>query len=142
MMDDGHRAIPSEEAEDDMEIRTKRIYDEPDEQDGWRVLVDRLWPRGMRKDRARIDLWAKDVAPSSDLRKWFGHDPGRFEEFSVRYREELERSEEAADFAQQVRQELDSRNVTLLYAARDEEHNHALVLKGWLERACDGKKGA
>jgi uncharacterized protein YeaO (DUF488 family) len=125
-----------------MEIRTKRIYDEPDEQDGWRVLVDRLWPRGMKKDRARIDLWAKGVAPSSDLRKWFGHDPERFEEFSVRYREELACSEETAEFARQVRSELADRNVTLLYAARDEEHNHAEVLKGWLEQACGGTQDA
>ena len=116
------------------EILTKRIYEEPDEADGWRVLVDRLWPRGMSKERARIDLWAKDVAPSSELRKWYHHDPERFEAFSVRYREELGCSEAAAEFARQVHCELESRNVTLLYAAKDVEHAHAQVLKGWLEQ--------
>ena len=107
------------------EARIRRVYDPPESDDGRRILVDRLWPRGLTRDRAAIDLWLKDVAPSPDLRRWFGHDPDKWEEFGRRYRAELEgRPSEVA----QLRDALRQGAVTLLYAARDTAHNHALVL--------------
>lgn len=115
-------------------ISIKRVYDAPAEGDGGRVLVDRLWPRGISKDRAALAGWNKDIAPSTELRKWFGHDPERFEEFSARYRDELSSSPAAAAFAQTCRERLErGQNVTLLYAAKDPACNHAIVLKGWLD---------
>jgi uncharacterized protein YeaO (DUF488 family) len=104
-------------------VRTKRIYEEPARSDGYRVLVDRVWPRGLAKEKAKLDEWAKDLAPSSELRKWFGHDPERFDEFRQRYREEL------GEHAEQV-EALRGRKgaVTLLYGARDQLHNNAVVL--------------
>lgn len=113
-------------------VRVRRVYEPPDPQDGFRVLVDRLWPRGLRKDAARVDLWARELAPSDGLRRWFGHDPSRREDFRQRYREELGRPE--------VRTALDSLvqkarqgTVTLLFAARDPDHNNAVVLAEFLE---------
>ena len=115
-------------------ILTKRVYDAPAEGDGERILVDMLWPRGISKERAALAEWNRDVAPSTELRKWFGHDPERFEEFSARYREELASSPAAEAFAQACRERLGhGQNVTLLYAARDPACNHAIVLKGWLD---------
>lgn len=111
-------------------IRTKRIYAEPSEDDGARVLVDRLWPRGVSKEEARLDRWEKDLAPSNELRRWFGHDPAKWEEFLRRYRAELEGNEEALA---RLRQEAGEGTVTLLYAARDEEHNNAVALKRYIE---------
>lgn len=114
-------------------ITTKRIYDEPGDADGERILVDRLWPRGISKDRARLTAWDKDVAPSTELRKWFGHDPDRFAEFSARYRDELSSSSAAEELASRCRDQLvQGRNVTLLYAAKDASCNHAVVLGDWL----------
>lgn len=114
-------------------ITTKRIYDEPGDADGERILVDRLWPRGISKDRARLTAWDKDVAPSTELRKWFGHDPDRFAEFSARYRDELSSSSAAEELASRCRDQLvQGRNVTLLYAAKDTSCNHAVVLGDWL----------
>ncbi len=113
-----------------MSLRLKRAYDPPAPGDGTRVLVDRLWPRGLKKQDAAIDLWLKDVAPTPDLRKWFGHDPRRWAEFRGRYRAELETNAAAAS----LREEARSRIVTLLYAARDTEHNHAIVLRDFLEK--------
>ena len=107
------------------DIRVKRIYDPPDRKDGARVLVDRLWPRGVRKERAELTLWLKDIAPSDELRRWFGHDPARFAEFSRRYRVELAANSEAVD---RLRDLMKDGPVTLLYAARDTEHNEARVL--------------
>ncbi len=113
----------------DADIRIKRVYDPPDAADGIRVLVDRLWPRGLRKENAALTLWLKEIAPSPDLRKWFGHDPARWTEFSRRYRAELARNDEAvakaADLAKRG-------PLTLLYAAHDTAHNHALVLAAYL----------
>jgi len=110
-------------------IRVKRVYDPPHAADGVRVLVDRLWPRGARKEEAKLTLWLKDIAPSDDLRRWFGHDPARFAEFSRRYRAELTANEEAVgrmdDFIKHG-------PVTLLYAAHDQEHNNARVLADYL----------
>lgn len=119
-------------------ITVKRVYEQPEDTDGLRVLVDRLWPRGVSKERAAVDLWSKDVAPSPELRRWFGHDPERFSEFSARYEDELASSSAAAAFLDTCREKLASnRNVTLLYAAKDPACNHALVLKAWLERGLD-----
>lgn len=113
------------------EIRIKRVYDPPQESDGVRILVDRLWPRGLRKERAAITRWLKDIAPSSELRKWFGHDPARWAEFSRRYRSELARNHDAiAKLAELSKGD----PVTLLYAAHDTEHNHALVLADYICR--------
>ncbi|CCJ37182.1 hypothetical protein BN140_2259 [Methanoculleus bourgensis MS2] len=111
-------------------IRTKRIYEEPSEDDGLRVLVDRLWPRGLSKAKAKIDRWEKDLAPTTELRRWFGHDPAMWEEFLQRYRAELEGKEEALA---RLRREANDGTVTLLYAAKDEEHNNAVALKRYIE---------
>jgi len=111
-------------------IQLKRVYEKPSRQDGFRILVDRLWPRGLTKDRAAVDLWLKDVAPSSELRKWFSHDPEKWKEFQTRYRKELKEQKEALSLLKQKSKE---RTVTLVYGARDEEHNEALVLKRLLD---------
>lgn len=111
-------------------IALKRIYEDPRPEDGLRVLVERLWPRGLTKERAAVDLWLKDVAPSPELRKWFGHDPARWEQFQERYRRELL---EKKDVVRLLRQKAKEGTVTLVYAARDEEHNGALVLKRILQ---------
>jgi uncharacterized protein YeaO (DUF488 family) len=111
-------------------IRVKRVYEKPSRGDGFRVLVDRLWPRGLTKERAALSLWLKDVAPSAELRKWFGHDPARWKGFQARYRKELAGRKEALKL---LRQKARERTVTLLYGARDEEHNEARVLKKVLE---------
>ncbi len=97
---------------------------------GTTVLVDRLWPRGVKKENLAHDEWLKGAAPSTDLRKWFGHDPDKFEEFASRYREELEEGGEDVDW---LRKLADAGDVTLLYNAHDHEHNQAVVLKDWLE---------
>ena len=110
-----------------MPITIKRIYDEASDDDGFRVLVDRLWPRGISKERARIDLWVKDVAPSTELRQWFHHDAANWEEFLTRYRKELAQNKTALD---ELRATLKGKpKVTLLYGAKDEKHNQALILK-------------
>ena len=113
------------------EVRVKRVYDPPEEDDGVRVLVDRLWPRGLRKERAAITSWLKEIAPSSELRKWFGHDPARWTEFSRRYRSELAHNRGA--IAKLVGLS-NGEPMTLLYAAHDTEHNHALVLADYIRR--------
>jgi len=106
-------------------IRVKRVYEKPAAADGVRVLVERLWPRGVRKADARVDRWMKEVAPSTELRKWFGHDPARWEEFVRRYTAELrERPDELAELRRLAR----AGTLTLVYAARDETHNSAVVL--------------
>lgn len=117
------------------DIRVKRIYDPPDQNDGARVLVDRLWPRGVRKDTARLRLWLKDIAPSTDLRRWFGHEPARFSEFSRRYREELGANTDAVS---QMNDLIKAGPVTLLYAAHDTEHNEARVLADYLKADAKG----
>ena len=110
-------------------MQVKRIYEPPAPEDGLRVLVDRLWPRGLSRDAARVDWWHKDIAPSSGLRKWFGHDPAKWAEFRDRYRAELKGNPEAVARLAELGQ---CGPVTLLYAAKDERHNHALVLKAFL----------
>ena len=111
-------------------IRVKRVYEEPSRADGFRVLVDRLWPRGVSKERAALDVWLKDAAPSAELRKWFDHDPAKWKEFQARYRKELAGRTEAVEL---LRHKAREQTVTLLYGARDEQHNEALVLKEVLE---------
>jgi uncharacterized protein YeaO (DUF488 family) len=112
-------------------IRLKRAYEPPDPSDGQRVLVERLWPRGVTKARAAIDLWLKDVAPSTELRKWFAHDPARWKQFQQRYRNELEKQEESVALLRRMSRQ---GTLTLVYAAKDEQHNGALALKAFLER--------
>ncbi|HEX9015957.1 MAG TPA: DUF488 domain-containing protein [Chloroflexota bacterium] len=109
-------------------VRVKRAYDAPESGDGYRVLVDRLWPRGVTKEALRLDGWMKEIAPTPDLRKWFGHDPERWEEFQRRYRRELSEPAQRrllAELAERAR----SGMLTLVYGARDREHNGALVLR-------------
>lgn len=108
------------------DIRLKRAYDPPARDDGVRILVDRLWPRGLRKADAAIDCWEKEVAPGTELRRWFGHDPARWDEFRHRYAAELAGVSDALD---EIRALARKGRVTLIYAARDERHNHAVVLR-------------
>ena len=108
-------------------IRLKRVYDDASPDDGTRVLVDRLWPRGLSREAAHVDLWLKDLAPSDDLRRWFNHDPERWPEFRKRYRAEL--AENSEDLEKLRRLVAGKRPVTLLFAAKDTEHNNAVVLK-------------
>jgi uncharacterized protein YeaO (DUF488 family) len=114
-----------------MEIRLKRAYEEPAPADGVRVLVERLWPRGLSKERAAVDLWLKEAAPSPELRRWFHHDPSLWEEFRRRYRAELRQKEAVIE---ELRRLAAGKTVTFIYAARDAEHNSALVLKEYLEQ--------
>ena len=107
-------------------MKIKRAYAPAEESDGYRILVDRLWPRGISKEKAQIDLWLKSVAPSNELRKWFGHDPEKFHEFEQRYRAELAGSGALDELRAVLREHPDA---TLLFAAHDEEHNNAVVLK-------------
>ena len=109
-----------------MKPKLKRVYDPPAEDDGKRILVDRLWPRGLTKEKARVDLWLKEIAPSTELRKWFGHDPNKWEEFRTRYHQELEANSDAVG---RLKQELGAGPVTLVYGAKDEQHNDAVVLR-------------
>lgn len=112
-----------------MTIKLKRAYEEPEKGDGFRVLVERLWPRGLRKEKAGIDLWMKEIAPTTELRKWYGHDIEKWPEFKKRYQKELKANKESVE-------ELKARaktTVTFIYAAKDEEHNSALVLKKFIE---------
>src|SRR5580704_6346326 len=109
-----------------MNIRIKRAYETPDKEDGTRILVDRLWPRGLTKEKARVDLWLKDVAPSTELRKWFAHDPAKWAEFRSRYLDELKKDKEQLSL---LRQEAAKGAVTLVYGAKDEQHNEAAVLQ-------------
>jgi uncharacterized protein YeaO (DUF488 family) len=113
-----------------MNIRIKRAYDQPAKTDGDRILVDRLWPRGLTKEKASVDLWLKEIAPTTELRKWFDHDPDKWEEFRKRYINELK---DNIDSVERLHEMAKDGMITLLYAARDEQHNEALVLKQVLE---------
>ncbi|PVA11822.1 hypothetical protein DC366_02420 [Pelagivirga sediminicola] len=112
-----------------MDIRTRRAYDEMAENDGYRVLADRLWPRGVAKEDLELDEWGKEVAPSDDLRKWYDHDTEKWDEFRRRYARELDDCDAADDLAKRAK---DGR-VTLIYAAKDENHNNAVALRDWLK---------
>lgn len=115
-------------------LKIKRAYDAPEKDDGFRILVDRIWPRGMTKEKEHLDLWAKDIAPTTDLRKAFGHQPERFIWFREHYIHELDQNTTLPDFLETVRRQLKSGNVTLLYGAKDPEHNQAVVLRDYLEK--------
>ena len=112
-------------------LKTKRVYDPAEASDGIRFLVDRLWPRGIKKEKLEMNAWLKDAAPSPALRKWFGHDPAKWQEFQQRYQTELEANPEAW---QPILQAAKRKDVTLLYSARDTEHNSAVLLKAFLEK--------
>ena len=113
-----------------MKVRIKRAYESPHQHDGYRVLVDRLWPRGVKKTDACINEWWKEIAPSTELRKWFSHDPAKWVQFKQRYSDELEANREAlARFANRV----EPGPITLVYGAKDEQHNQAVVLKEFIE---------
>ena len=112
-----------------MTIRLKRAYEKPERTDGTRILVDRLWPRGLTKEKAAIDLWLKEVAPSTELRKWFGHDPKKWRNFRSRYRTELKQH---SDQLQLIKSKAKEGVVTLIYGARDQEHNEAIILREFL----------
>ena len=115
-------------------IKTKRVYDEYDENDGPRILVDRIWPRGLKKQQTKIDLWLKDIAPSTTLRKWFGHERRKWPESKRRYCMELEQKGDAVD---KIAAKASAGTVTLLYAAKDATCNNAIALKEFIEKAID-----
>jgi uncharacterized protein YeaO (DUF488 family) len=118
-------------------IKLKRVYEQPSSDDGFRVLVERLWPRGVTKVGARLDLWLKDVSPSADLRKWYSHDVSKWDEFQKRYRDELANHQEALT---QIKEMAKKGTVTFVYAASDHEHNSALILKQFIDSS--KRKGA
>ncbi|HET7833875.1 MAG TPA: DUF488 domain-containing protein [Gallionella sp.] len=110
-----------------MKIQIKRVYEAPEPTDGYRILIDRLWPRGLTKDSAAVDEWVRDASPSTELRRWFGHEPERWAEFKRRYLDELHH-EPAAAALERLRKAAARQRVTLLYGAKDEAHNNAVVL--------------
>jgi uncharacterized protein YeaO (DUF488 family) len=112
-----------------MNVKIKRVYEPSDKEDGIRILVDRLWPRGLTKAKAGVDLWLKEIAPSTELRKWFSHDPAKWAEFKTRYRAELKENAEQLGL---LEEEIKKGVVTLIYGAKDEEHNEAVVLRDFL----------
>ncbi|ATV38614.1 DUF488 domain-containing protein [Prevotella intermedia] len=114
------------------ELKIKRVYLTPEEGDGYRILIDRLWPRGIAKEKACIDEWNKAIAPSSELRKWFGHKEENYATFAEKYRSELDNNPEAMPFTNHIKALLESSNVTLLYGAKSENCNHAIILRDWL----------
>jgi uncharacterized protein YeaO (DUF488 family) len=112
--------------------KLKRVYEEPKEDDGYRILVDRLWPRGLSKEKARIDLWMKEISPSNELRKWFSHDPGKWDDFKERYERELKGKEGLLNEVKQMEKEKGT--ITFLYSAKEEKHNNAVALDDILRR--------
>jgi uncharacterized protein YeaO (DUF488 family) len=113
-----------------MHLQIKRVYEDPSKQDGTRILVDRVWPRGLSREKAKVDHWLKDIAPCTELRKWFGHDPERWDEFRVRYFAELD---DNPDGVGKLMAKVQHGPVTLVYSAKDENHNNAVALKEYLE---------
>ena len=113
-----------------MDIKIKRIYEDPEKSDGTRILVDRIWPRGVTKEDAKLDDWIKEIAPSTELRKWFDHKEERYDEFLKKYNKELE---DHQDLVSDLLKKAKEKRLTLLYGAKDEEHNQAVVLKEYLE---------
>lgn len=114
-----------------MRINIKRVYEKPKKNDGIRILIDRLWPRGLSKEKAKIDLWLKDLAPTTELRKWFNHDPTKWTEFKKRYLKELKKNKKAIN---ELEVQIKKRKATLIYSAKDVEHNNAVVIKDYLEK--------
>jgi uncharacterized protein YeaO (DUF488 family) len=121
-------------AKHEKRVALKRVYEPAEAEDGTRVLVDRLWPRGLSKERAHIDVWLKEIAPTNELRRWFGHDPNKFAEFQRRYADELA-SESRKEALSRVRDLMKHGSVTLIFAAHDTEHNNAVVLRDLLMHA-------
>lgn len=119
-----------------IEIRVKRVYDDPEESDGRRILVDRLWPRGLAKENARVDIWVKEIAPSTELRRWYGHDPNKWTEFKSRYVTELETN---TDQVEVILDELKAGIVTFLYSSTEVRLNNAVALKEYLESITNDK---
>jgi len=115
-----------------MAIKIKRIYQEPEVNDGFRILVDRLWPRGLTKQKAKVDLWMKEIAPSNELRQWFHHDPTQWSEFKNRYFKELELKQ---DIIKIILEKIHNQDITLLFSAKNEEFNNAIALKEYIEHA-------
>lgn len=120
-----------------LKIQVRRVYDPPARSDGCRILVDRIWPRGLSKDDVKLDAWIKDVAPSAELRTWFGHEPSKWAAFKRKYFKELDGREEALD---QLLQACSGRTLTLLFGAKDVEHNNAVALKEYLETHLGSKR--
>lgn len=115
------------------QLKLKRVYEAASPDDGARILVDRLWPRGISKEKAQLTDWCKNIAPAAELRKWFGHDPEKFAEFQSRYVAELDANPDAGTFRARVSELLADSDVTLLFGAKDVAHNNAVVVKEWLE---------
>lgn len=113
-----------------MKTKIKRVYEKPAKEDGFRILADRLWPRGLTKEKASVDLWLKEIAPSTELRKWFGHDPEKWNEFKKKYVAELKKNTATVSI---LKEKIKEGTVTILYGARDEEHNEALVILDFLD---------
>jgi uncharacterized protein YeaO (DUF488 family) len=115
-------------------LQIKRIYEPPDKSDGFRILVDRLWPRGVKKEEAQVDLWMKEAGPTTELRKWFNHEPEKWLEFSRKYKAELKHLDTGSEVVKELIAAVKkNKKVTLLYGAKDEAHNQALVLQGYLK---------
>jgi uncharacterized protein YeaO (DUF488 family) len=114
-----------------MKLKIKRVYEDPEDSDGFRILVDRIWPRGLAKEKAGIDLWLKEIAPSTELRKWFGHDPKKWDDFKKKYEEEMDEKQEELSI---IKQQIKKGSVTLVYGAKDELHNQAEVIFEKLKR--------
>jgi uncharacterized protein YeaO (DUF488 family) len=112
-----------------MKTKIKRVYEKPAKEDGFRILADRLWPRGLTKEKASVDLWLKEIAPSTELRKWFGHDPEKWNDFKKKYVAELKKNKETVSI---LKEKIKEGTITILYGARDEEHNEALVILDFL----------
>ncbi|MDK4735096.1 DUF488 domain-containing protein [Rhizobium sp. CNPSo 3490] len=112
-----------------MALHIKRIYEPKEDRDGTRILVDRLWPRGLKKQEAAVDVWLKDIAPSPALRRWFGHDPAKWNEFQRRYLDELKKNSSAVE---ELERRIGQSDATLLYAAKDQAYNHAIVLQRFI----------
>ena len=115
-------------------LKIKRIYDHDQDYQSYRILVDRMWPRGISKDNAKLNDWAKEIAPSVELRKWFAHDPEKFADFQIEYQKELDLNPYTKQFIATVKKQLTHGDVTLLYGAKDTKHNQAIVLKHYLEQ--------
>ncbi|RSL33003.1 DUF488 family protein [Salibacterium salarium] len=116
-----------------MSIQIKRIYEEPSIHDGHRVLVDKVWPRGISKEKANLDEWAKEITPSPDLRKWFNHEKAKFAGFADEYQKELQSKKESRQKLLELAKKAEEEKVTLLFAAKDEHNNHAVLLQQWIE---------
>src|SRR5262249_28318575 len=122
---------PVDQTIGELMIKLKRVYEAPSEDDGSRILVERLWPRGISKEKAKVDEWLKELAPSPELRKWFQHDPAKWQEFQKRYRNELDENKE---LVKELKRRARGKTVTFVYAARDEEHNSAVLLKEYISK--------